>query len=147
MKKVYFVELGDKIVGYHEDYDVVLEYSQSLQKENVAIGRVKKKSIIDKGELEDLYLMRCGDKYIPCKYLDLYDMSKQEFSTMFKDTRNSLITLIEMVDSKKDVKAISKVLDIIGRLENELEDEPFEYDEMNNRYEDYNNYKYNVRKE
>lgn len=148
MKKVYFLEIGTSIIAYHKDYNVIREYAQSVNAKGIKkIGRVSKKYISNKEEFEELYLIKYGDGYIPRKYLEVCELDKNEFISMFKDTKDSLITLIEMLNSKKDIKTISKAIDIIDRFEEDLENSVLSYDEMKYRYEEYNNFKYNIRKE
>jgi len=141
MKK-YFVAIYDnKIIGYHDEKYVIKSYlnqlleNNNIYNKNIRMGKIEKHNLKKINDYQDLYLVKYGHGYIQMKYYDSCYVDKRDIYDMFKDTKDALLTLIESIDDEKDIKYISKTIDILEKKMEDIEYETPSYEEAKDKYD------------
>lgn len=102
-----------QIIAVHDDKEIVKKFIEQEQLDNNLV-KIKKKNI---SKYDDLYLMKCGDKFIPYYLFETYKNMSMEYTYDLENCKNVLYNILEDNKSKKDIKAISRVISI---LDNEI---------------------------
>lgn len=102
-----------QIIAVHDEKEIIRKFIEQ-EKIITDIVKIKKKSI---SKYNDLYLIKCGEKYVPYYLFETYKETSMEYTYELENCKDVLFTLLEDMESKKDIKAISRVLYI---LENEI---------------------------
>lgn len=142
---MYCVIYNDEVIAYHHDENVIEEYCELLinshheMKDKLLIGKIKTKKI-PKNQLEDLYLEVKGDTYVPYKYSLYYDILTDDYYEM-KSTKDNLQRLLNTEITKKERKAVEKVINILERKYGDEEEiytpSPKELKRVENEYQYY----------
>lgn len=139
MKKYFVVVNNDKIIAYHDEKYVVKTYVNSVLENNhlaeLRIGKLEKYKLKKIKDYQDLYLVKYGHSFIQMKYFDSCYIDKNQFYSMYKDAKDTLITLIECIDDGKEIKVLSKAVDVLDNKLQELEYYVPSYSEACNIYE------------
>ena len=142
---MYGLVLNHKIIGIHENKDVIKKFKRNFDNEDSYIIKLKKKIRKNKSYY-DLFLVRYKDLYIP---YELYETFKDTEENRLYDliyVKDILFRLMEEYSlSDKENKSISKVISIIIKLIEKPED--IDFSTIKNIKELNDEYKYRIMEE
>lgn len=136
-------------VACHESKKIILEYKNSLLRDNddtdsmYKICKIKKNELKNHVNIHDIYLVRYGYTYVPYVYFESLDVMD---SQIFQDNEfciDILYRLLENPDLKdKSIKHIEKTISILEKYNQEAkeytpnEDKLKTYKNMVDRYKE-----------
>lgn len=102
------------LVAVHKKERIVRKFISQQKEKELKIIKFKNNLLVQNNDLENLYLVRCEDMYVPCELYNVY--SELEEQTNY-DLQYSIDILerVKIIDnlSKKEIKSIDKTIDIL----------------------------------
>ena len=108
-------------IAYHNKKKVIFKYYDSINRDDVYIGKTNKKP----NDYEELYLVKYGSSYIPNNLLSTLEIMKDDEYTIYQDIINIIDSEIEFGDiSKDDIKYLSKTAKYFRNKIKEIKNKP-----------------------
>ena len=108
-------------IAYHNKKKVIFKYYDSINRDDVYIGKTDKKP----NDYEELYLVKYGSSYIPNNLLSTLEIMKDDEYTIYQDIINIIDSEIEFGDiSKDDIKYLSKTAKYFRNKIKEIKNKP-----------------------
>lgn len=134
------INKNNKIVGYHNDEDIVIEYvikyNKSNDKDSAKYEYVKdkkfKKHLKKHPEDDNKYLLQYNNTFVPQKFLDSESLFDNDFINDVKYSKNTIHTLLckyEDFDNKQ-IKSLMKAYLILDRVINDVGSFTQSYDQL-----------------
>ena len=108
-------------IAYHNKKKVIFKYYDSINRDDVYIGKTNKKP----NDYEELYLVKYGSSYIPNNLLSTLEIMKDDEYTIYQDIINIIDSEIEFCSiSKDDIKYLSKTAKYFRNKIKEIKNKP-----------------------
>lgn len=104
-----------EIIGVHDDKEVIEKFIEHNSNESLSLLKIKKSRYKDFPDIENRYLVRLGDQYIP---YELYSTAKEVSLEAVYDMEYCRDILFRLLEERhlpeKDLKAISRTIRVIS---------------------------------
>ena len=108
-------------IAYHNKKKVIFKYYDSINRDDVYIGKTNKKP----NDYEELCLVKYGSSYIPNNLLSTLEIMKDDEYTIYQDIINTIDSEIEFGNiSKDDIKYLSKTVKYFRNKIKEIKNKP-----------------------
>lgn len=108
-------------IAYHNKKKVIFKYYDSINRDDVYIGKTNKKP----NDYEELYLVKYGSSYIPNNLLSTLEIMNDDEYTFYQDIINTIDSEIEFGNiSKGDIKYLSKTAKYFRNKIKEIKNKP-----------------------
>lgn len=108
-------------IAYHNKKKVIFKYYDSINRDDVYIGKTNKKP----NDYEELYLVKYGSSYIPNNLLSTLEIMNDDEYTFYQDIINIIDNEIEFGNiSKDDIKYLSKTAKYFRNKIKEIKNKP-----------------------
>lgn len=108
-------------IAYHNKKKVIFKYYDSINRDNVYIGKTDKKP----NDYEELYLVKYGSSYIPNNLLSTLEIMNDDEYRAYQDIINIIDSEIEFGNiSKDDIKYLSKTVKYFHKKVKEIKNKP-----------------------
>ena len=108
-------------IAYHNKKKVIFKYYDSINRDDVYIGKTNKKP----NDYEELYLVKYGSSYIPNNLLSTLEIMNDDEYTFYQDIINIIDSEIEFGNiSKDDIKYLSKTAKYFKNKIKEIKNKP-----------------------
>lgn len=108
-------------IAYHNKKKVIFKYYDSINRDDVYIGKTNKKP----NDYEELYLVKYGSSYIPNNLLSTLEIMNDDEYRAYQDIINIIDSEIEFGNiSKDDIKYLSKTVKYFRNKIKEIKNKP-----------------------
>lgn len=108
-------------IAYHNKKKVIFKYYDSINRDDVYIGKTNKKP----NDYEELYLVKYGSSYIPNNLLSTLEIMNDDEYRAYQDIINIIDSEIEFGNiSKDDIKYLSKTAKYFRKKVKEIKNKP-----------------------
>ena len=108
-------------IAYHNKKKVIFKYYDSINRDDVYIGKTNKKP----NDYEELYLVKYGSSYIPNNLLSTLEIMNDDEYRAYQDIINIIDSEIEFGNiSKGDIKYLSKTVKYFRNKIKEIKNKP-----------------------
>ncbi len=135
------------IIAFHKKKDIIIKYCKNANRDiddkncKVFAIKIENKKAKQFQDYEDLYLVRYGQTYIQSKYLETHQLDSDTLIDDLKYTRDILYRIIEFNTNKKDIKTLTKAIEIVEHEIDIAKGYTPSIKELVNRFHHYEEYK------
>ena len=138
------IDKNNAPIAFHKERRVIEYYQEAYYHDNkvmLDLVYMKKKNAKKYSSFDDLYLVRYGRTFIQSKYLYIRQLDLDPLIEDLQITHDVMIRLIEFTQSSKDVKQLSKALNIVDENIDKLQRSITSIDELKERDMFYDEYR------
>ena len=138
---MYVLMRSEKAVACHDSKKIIIKYKNYILRDNdedeiiYKIYKIKKSKLQGRININDLYLVRYGNTYVPFKYLDSLDIVASQVIYDNEYCIDVLYKFLEEPDlTDTDIHHIEKTINIIEKYNKEAKKYTPNEDILNNYY-------------